>query len=125
MKITSKGRYALSALLDLINNSNGNPIRLQDISERQNISVLYLEKLFKELRTKGVVKSVRGPGGGYLLIKNPQQVNLFEILKAVDEDINYDSMQTDTKEAVAVNHFLKELENHIRSKLLISLDSLK
>ena len=67
MRLTSKGRYAVRAMLDLTANSKGNPVRLQEISTRQNISLHYLEQLFRKLRKGQVVKSVRGPGGGYFL----------------------------------------------------------
>ena len=66
MRLTSKGRYAVRAMLDLTTHSNGSPVRLQEISNRQNISLHYLEQLFRKLRNGQAVKSVRGPGGGYV-----------------------------------------------------------
>ena len=67
MKLTSKGRYAVTAILDIAINADGKPVTLSDISERQHISLSYLEQLFAKLRRHGLVKSVRGPGGGYRL----------------------------------------------------------
>ncbi|RUM84399.1 MAG: [Fe-S]-binding protein, partial [Candidatus Thioglobus sp.] len=67
MQLTTKGRYAVTAMLDLASNSTGKPITLDIISQRQNISLSYLEQLFAKLRKAALVKSVRGPGGGYLL----------------------------------------------------------
>ena len=67
MKLTSKGRYAVTAILDIALHAGTDPVCLADISERQNISLSYLEQLFAKLRRGGLVKSVRGPGGGYRL----------------------------------------------------------
>ena len=68
MRLTSKGRYAVTAMLDVALNSEAGPVPLADISERQGISLSYLEQLFSRLRKNGLVSSVRGPGGGYLLM---------------------------------------------------------
>src|SRR6266478_3277560 len=87
MRLTSKGRYAVRAILDLTFSSNGRPVRLQEISERQKISLHYLEQLFRRLRKGGVVKSVRGPGGGYVLAKEPSEITLAEVFKSVQEVI--------------------------------------
>ena len=88
MRLTSKGRYAVRAMLDLTNNSNGNPVRLQEISSRQAISLHYLEQLFRKLRTGRVVKSVRGPGGGYILARSMDEISVRDILECVGENIN-------------------------------------
>ena len=66
MKLTTKGRFAVTAMLDLALNENQSPVKLAQISERQSISLSYLEQLFSKMRKQGLVKSVRGPGGGYL-----------------------------------------------------------
>ena len=86
MRLTSKGRYAVRAILDLTFNSNGKPVRLQEISERQKISLHYLEQLFRRLRKGNVVKSVRGPGGGYCLALIPERTLLTAILGDVEKD---------------------------------------
>ena len=88
MRLTSKGRYAVRAILDLTFNSNGKPVRLQEISERQSISLHYLEQLFRRLRKGAVVKSVRGPGGGYVLARTMDEITLKEVLVSVGENIN-------------------------------------
>ncbi len=88
MRLTSKGRYAVRAMLDLTFNSNGNPVRLQEISTRQSISLHYLEQLFRKLRTGKVVKSVRGPGGGYVLARSMDEISVKDVLDCVGENIN-------------------------------------
>ena len=88
MKLTTKGRYAIIAMVDLMLNGTADPIRLKDISKRQNISLSYLEQLFSKLRLSGLVKSVRGPGGGYVLNKIPSEINLLDVITAVDENID-------------------------------------
>ena len=88
MRLTSKGRYAVRAMLDLTMHSNGNPVRLQEISTRQNISLHYLEQLFRKLRNGNSVKSVRGPGGGYVLARAMDEITIKDVLDCVDENIN-------------------------------------
>lgn len=88
MRLTSKGRYAVRAMLDLTMHSNGNPVRLQEISTRQNISLHYLEQLFRKLRNGQAVKSVRGPGGGYVLARSMDQISMRDVLECVGENIN-------------------------------------
>lgn len=88
MRLTSKGRYAVRAMLDLTFHSSGNPVRLQEISTRQSISLHYLEQLFRKLRTGKVVKSVRGPGGGYVLARNAEEISVKDVLDCVGENIN-------------------------------------
>jgi Rrf2 family iron-sulfur cluster assembly transcriptional regulator len=88
MRLTSKGRYAVRAMLDLTFHSNGNPVRLQEISTRQSISLHYLEQLFRKLRTGKVVKSVRGPGGGYVLARSMDEITVKDVLDCVGENIN-------------------------------------
>ena len=87
MKLTTKGRYAVMAVVDLAENSKGSPVALADIAERQEISLSYLEQLFARLRRGGLVKSVRGPGGGYLLARPAEQTRVSDIILAVDEPI--------------------------------------
>ena len=88
MRLTSKGRYAVRAILDLTFNSNGRPVRLQEISDRQKISLHYLEQLFRRLRKGSVVKSVRGPGGGYVLSRSMDEISVKDVLVSVGENIN-------------------------------------
>lgn len=88
MKLSTKGRYALIALVDLAQESHGGLISLGEISDRQGISLAYLEQLFVKLRRAGIVESVRGPGGGYRLAQEPVAVRLTTILEAVDETMD-------------------------------------
>jgi len=87
MKLTSKGRYAVTAMLDVALNSNNGPVSLAEISERQEISLSYLEQLFARLRKNGLVSSVRGPGGGYVLGRGLNEIAISAIVKAVDETV--------------------------------------
>ncbi|WKE64671.1 Fe-S cluster assembly transcriptional regulator IscR [Gallaecimonas kandeliae] len=88
MRLTSKGRYAVTAMLDLALHAEGGPVSLADISERQGISLSYLEQLFSRLRRQGLVSSVRGPGGGYLLGKECAEISVGEVIIAVDESVD-------------------------------------
>ena len=87
MKLSTKGRYAVMALVDLASQSNGRPVALADIAERQEISLSYLEQLFAKLRRGGLVRSVRGPGGGYLLARSAEETRISDAILAVDEPI--------------------------------------
>jgi len=88
MKLTTKGRYAVTAMLDLALHSVRNPITLSDISDRQSLSLSYLEQLFARLKRNNLVASTRGPGGGYQLAKAPEEINVAEVILAVDEPID-------------------------------------
>ncbi|PPR74895.1 MAG: HTH-type transcriptional regulator IscR [Alphaproteobacteria bacterium MarineAlpha3_Bin4] len=88
MKLSTKGRYAVMAMVDLATRSGGKPIALSDVAERQEISLSYLEQLFGKLRKGDLVKSVRGPGGGYLLARNASETRISDIILAVDEPIH-------------------------------------
>lgn len=87
MKLGTKGRYAVMAMVDLAMHSGGKPVSLADIASRQEISVSYLEQLFGRLRRMGLVLSVRGPGGGYVLSRPAEAVRIADIVLAVDEPI--------------------------------------
>lgn len=88
MKLTSKGRYAVTAMLDVALKEHLGPVSLADISDRQGISLSYLEQLFSKLRKKELVSSVRGPGGGYKLAKDKNKISIAEIIDAVNESID-------------------------------------
>ena len=116
MRLTSKGRYAVRAILDLTFNSNGKPVRLQEISERQSISLHYLEQLFRRLRKGTVVKSVRGPGGGYVLARSMDEISIKEVLLSVGENINpakdligTGDLKSDTVEFVLTRTYFENL----------------
>ncbi|WP_299496939.1 Fe-S cluster assembly transcriptional regulator IscR [uncultured Shewanella sp.] len=88
MKLTSKGRYAVTAMLDVAMHSTAGPVPLADISERQGISLSYLEQLFAKLRKNELVSSVRGPGGGYRLGMNACDISVGMVVRAVDESVD-------------------------------------
>lgn len=88
MRLTSKGRYAVTAMLDVALHSQESPVPLADISERQGISLSYLEQLFSKLRKSGLVASVRGPGGGYLLGNEADSISVGMVIAAVNETVD-------------------------------------
>ena len=88
MKLTTKGRYAVTAMLDLALHQGQGPITLSDIAQRQGISLSYLEQLFARLRKESLVSSVRGPGGGYSLARNPSEIFVAQVITAVDENVD-------------------------------------
>lgn len=88
MRLTTKGRYAVTALLDLAIHSGNGPVNLADISLRQGISLSYLEQLFAKLRRSELVCSIRGPGGGYRLGKKPQSIRIANIIDSVNESVD-------------------------------------
>lgn len=87
MRLTTKGRYAVTAMLDLALHYEEGPITLADISQRQGISLSYLEQLFAKLRRQGLVDSTRGPGGGYRLSRAPHEIPVADVIIAVDEKV--------------------------------------
>lgn len=88
MRLTTKGRYAVTAMLDLALNAQKGPVPLADISERQGISLSYLEQLFAKLRRKDLVSSVRGPGGGYRLAHSAADIHVAQVIDAVNESVD-------------------------------------
>ena len=122
MKLTSKGRYAVMALVDLARFNNINPVSLRDISLRQGISLDYLEQIFSKLRKKEIVQSVRGTQGGYVLGKKAKEIKLTNILDAVDEKVKTLQCKKDSKKGCngrstkCLTHNLwDELEDHINN----------
>jgi Rrf2 family iron-sulfur cluster assembly transcriptional regulator len=88
MRLTTKGRFAVTAMMDLALRGGTEPVTLAEISARQRISLSYLEQLFGKLRRQGLVKSVRGPGGGYRLARSTSETSVADIILAVDEPID-------------------------------------
>lgn len=88
MRLTTKGRYAVTAMLDLALHATENPVPLADISQRQGISLSYLEQLFARLRKQGLVDSARGPGGGYRLSRPADEIAVADVITAIDEKVN-------------------------------------
>ncbi len=122
MKLTSKGRLAVTSLVDLAINSNeGEPVSLSEISKRQHITVTFLEQIFSALKKKGIVKSIRGPHGGYLFAKNPNLIMLLDVIEATDENLKINKCNgvdfgcnRNGKKIKCLTHNLwSELTNHI------------
>ena len=120
MKLTSKGRYAVMAMADLAKINVKEPTSLAEISLRQGISIAYLEQLFLKLRKNNLVQSVRGPSGGYLLSKNPKEIKLLSIIRAVDEKVKTVKCKKESKKGCngksvkCITHNLwDDLETHI------------
>tara|TARA_X000000368_G_C22764568_1_gene594349 strand:- start:58 stop:483 length:426 start_codon:yes stop_codon:yes gene_type:complete len=122
MKLTTKGRYAVMAMADLAANQNLKPVSLNDISLRQNISLSYLEQLFSKLKNRKLVKSIRGPSGGYTLEKNPKDIKISNIIFAVDEQVKTLNCKKESKRGChgrtvkCITHNLwDDLEQHINN----------
>ena len=120
MKLNSKARYAVMALADLAKNNAKEPISLTEISLRQGISIDYLEQLFLKLRKNNLVRSARGPSGGYVLSKSPDEIKLLSIINAVDEKIKTVKCRKESKKGCngksikCITHNLwDDLETHI------------
>ena len=119
MKLSTKGRYAVMAMADLASSSDGRPVPLGDIASRQEISLSYLEQLFAKLRRAGIVKSVRGPGGGYRLARPLADTRVADIMIAVEEPVDVTRCQHEAKGCMqsgmrCVTHDLwDELSRHI------------
>ena len=120
MKLSSKGRYAVMALADLAKFDPNEPVSLRDISLRQGISLVYLEQLFLKLKKNKIVSSVRGKKGGYILNKNASEINISEVLSAVEEKIKtvgcekHSKKGCNGKSAKCITHNLwDELEDYI------------
>ncbi len=129
MRLTTRGRYAVTAMLDIAIQPMGNRVSLRDISERHDISVAYLEQLFAQLKKHNLVTSVRGAGGGYLLAQAADCISVLDIINAVNEEIDATACEGKANcshGARCITHDLwSDLSNHISNYLArISLASL-
>ena len=122
MKLTSKGRYAVMAMADLAKINANQPTSLTEISLRQGISVSFLEQIFLKLKRNNLVQSSRGPSGGYLLSKSPNEIKLSSIIQAVDEKVKTVGCKKESKKGCTgksikcITHSLwDDLESHINS----------
>tara|TARA_B100002019_G_scaffold67496_1_gene58053 strand:+ start:230 stop:667 length:438 start_codon:yes stop_codon:yes gene_type:complete len=88
VKLTTKSRYAINALAELLVFARNTPVRLKDISEKQNIELNYLEQIFRKLRLAGIVKSIRGRNGGYVYASDPSKISIKQVMDAVEEDLD-------------------------------------
>ncbi len=126
MKLTSKGRFAVTSLVDMAINSTGDrPISLSEISQRQNISLNFLEQIFSSLKKKGIVKSIRGPLGGYIFAKDPSFIMIYDVINAIDEELKItrckgvetSCLSTKKKSKCLTHNLWNNLTNHISSFL--------
>ncbi|ASP39222.1 Fe-S cluster assembly transcriptional regulator IscR [Bacterioplanes sanyensis] len=129
MRLTTKGRYAVTAMLDLAIHAQNGPVSLNDISGRQGISLSYLEQLFAKLRRNGLVASVRGPGGGYRLSRADTDIQVAEIVDAVNESMDATRCQRkgdcQSGQQCLTHHLWLDLSDQIHAFLSsISLNSL-
>ena len=122
MKLTSRGRYAVMAMADLARSNANTPTNLTEISLRQGISISFLEQIFLKLKKNNLVQSSRGPSGGYLLTKSPEEIKLSSIIKAVDEKVRTLACKKESKKGCngksikCITHNLwDELETHINN----------
>lgn len=118
MKLTTRGRYAVTAMLDLAIHQQQGSVAVSDVSRRQAISLSYLEQLFSRLRKAGLVVSTRGPGGGYSLSRDPGQISIAQIIDAIDENIDAtlcSGQKNCVDDDACLTHFLwAELSTSIR-----------
>ena len=132
MKITSKGRYAVLAMVDIARHSKVSPCNLTNVSIRQNISLAYLERIFNDLKKANLVESQKGPGGGYSLSKDSSEIQILDIFNAIDEKIkatgcsnNPNDFCTGKGKKCLTHNFWEDLENLIGSYLKsVSLNDL-
>ena len=121
MRLTTKGRYAVTAMLDLALHESLGPVNLMDISKRQGISLAYLEQLFLRLRKQGLISSARGPGGGYRLQQSRADISVADVIRAVDEQVDatrcggHQNCQAD--ERCLTHDLWEDLSQHITSFL--------
>ena len=88
MRLSTKGRYSVTTIMDLALHQDRGPVALADISRRQNLSLSYLEQLFAQLRRHGLVRGVRGPGGGYCLARSPEEISIADVILAVEQPVD-------------------------------------
>lgn len=124
MKLSTKGQYAIQAMLKLAINFNSNPVTLTEISNSQTISLSYLEQLFSMLRNSGLVEGVRGPGGGYRLSKSPNQISIADIVFAIEEPTNNTIAEKHLKCKKGDNCITNQMWNEFSDQLSTFLDSI-
>jgi Rrf2 family transcriptional regulator, iron-sulfur cluster assembly transcription factor len=113
MIISARGRYAVMAMADMAASKSIDPVSLNDIAIRQNISLNYLEQIFVKLRSYNLVKSFRGPGGGYILVSDPSEISIYDIISAVGESVKMtkcgdENFSCNNGDGKCITHFLWE-----------------
>jgi len=124
MRLTTKGRYAVTAMMDLAIHEISGPVTLTDIANSQNISLSYLEQLFANLRKAGLVRGMRGPGGGYRLAVPPKQISIAQIIAAVDEKSDMARTAAETSEQMNGRCLTLELWDDLSRQLYEFLDGI-
>lgn len=117
MKLSTKGRYGVKAMVDLAVHNDNNPVSIKSISERQNISEYYLEQLFSPLRKEGIIKSIRGAQGGYMLGKDPREITVYDIITVLEGPIEIsdciENESCDNIDCCATRHLWQKIKNSI------------
>lgn len=121
MRLSTKGRYAVTAMLDLALNGTEGPVTLADISENQGISLSYLEQLFAALRSRGLVRGVRGPGGGYYLGRESDEISIADVICAVDEWVEFTRCRPQAQTAESQRGMTHSLWDDLSQQIYIFL----
>ncbi len=124
MRLSTKGRYAVAAMLDLAIHYEGGPVTLADISESQSISLSYLEQLFARLRKNGLVEGLRGPGGGYCLSRPPDEISVAMVINAIGEGIDATSCEGNENCQDGERCLTHELWNKLGNEIFGFLDGI-
>lgn len=124
MKLSTKGQYAIKAMMNLAINYNSKPVTLTELSSSQSISISYLEQLFSMLRSSGLVQGVRGPGGGYRLGKLPEQISIADIIRAIEESTSNASSEGYLNCKKGENCLANDLWNALSDQLTAYLESI-
>ena len=125
MQISSKGKYSVRALVDIAQHSGGNPVSLAEISQREGISLLFLEQLFQQLRKAEIVRSIRGPYGGYILAREPGQITVADVVRTIEAPLYSSSCFSKTEsvddcriaDSCVSGALWKQLSEHIETFL--------
>ena len=123
MKLSTKARHAITAMMDLSINDNYKPVTLADISQCQGISLSYLEQLFAKLRKNGLVVGVRGPGGGYRLSRSPHEISVAQVISAIDENVHPQEEHSDLSMQFDERCITHQIWDQLSDKIYKYLDS--
>lgn len=124
MRLSTKSRYAITTILELAVNGPQGPVTLSDISEKQGISVSYLEQLFSAMRARGLVRGVRGPGGGYYLGSEAKQISIADVICAVDDYVEYTRSNRSTKDLTGQRSTTNDLWDDLSEQIFSFLSSI-